>query len=87
MAGQVGLTGAKLWGFEETMRQHEYELICIRSPFFFANILAQFNRTEMVLYSICAQGSQFSGEENNLKIGYLVAEILSKRHIGTIISF
>ena len=75
MAGQVGLTGAKLWGFEENMRQHEYELICIRAPFCFVNILAPFNCTEMVLYSICAQGSQFSGEENALKIGYLVAEI------------
>ena len=32
----------------------------------------------MVLYSKFAYGSQFSGEKNNLKIRYLVAEILSK---------
>ena len=37
----------------------------------------------MVLYAKCAYGSQFSGEKNDLKIGYLVAEILSKMHIGT----
>ena len=33
----------------------------------------------MVLYSKFAYGSQFSGEKNDLKIRYLVAEILSKQ--------
>ena len=41
--GPVGLTGAKLWGFEVTMRQHEYELICIKTPICFANNLPPFN--------------------------------------------
>ena len=35
----------------------------------------------MVLYSKFAYGSQFSGGKNNLKIWYLVAEILSKNWV------
>ena len=56
-------------------------MICSRTPFCFVNFSAPFNRTEMVLYSKCAYGSQFSGEKNDLKIGYLVAEILSKKAV------
>ena len=37
----------------------------------------------MVLYSKFSYGSQFSGEKNNLKIQYLVAEILSKNMLVT----
>ena len=55
-----------------------------RKTFIIVNILASEFRTEMVLYSKFAYGSQFSGEKNDLKIGYLVAEILSKMHIGTL---
>ena len=36
----------------------------------------------MVLYSKFAYGSQFSGEKNDLKIRYLVAEILSKHPVS-----
>ena len=36
----------------------------------------------MVLYSKCAYGSQFLGEENNLRIQSLVAEILSKNPVS-----
>ena len=36
----------------------------------------------MVLYSKCAYGSQFLGEENNLRIRSLVAEILSKNPVS-----
>ena len=79
--GPVGLAGAKLWGFEVAMRQYEYELICSRTPFYFANISASINRTEMVLYSKCTYGSQFSGEKDHWKIRYLVAEIKSKNLI------
>ena len=35
----------------------------------------------MVPYSKFVYGSQFSGEENNLKIHYLVAEIFSKNGV------
>ena len=61
------------------MRQYKYELICFRTAFCFVNISAPEYRTEMVLYSKFAYGSQFSGEKNNLKIRYLVAEILIKQ--------
>ena len=63
------------------MRQYEYEFICSRTPFCFLNISAPFNRTEKVLYSKCLYGSQFSGEKNDLKIGYLVDDILSKNPV------
>ena len=53
----------------------------MRSPFCFANISASKNRTEVLLYSKFLYGSQFSGEKNNLKIGFLVAEILSKKAV------
>ena len=36
----------------------------------------------MVLYSKCAYGSQFLGEENDLRIRSLVAEILSKNPVS-----
>ena len=39
-----------------------YEFISFKPLFCFANISAPFNRTKMVLYSKCAYGSQFSGE-------------------------
>ena len=54
-----------------------------RTPFCFVNISASFYRTEMVLHAKCAYTSWFSGEKHYLKIRYLVAEILSKMHIGT----
>ena len=60
------------------MKQHEYELICFRTVFHFGNILAPYDRKEMVLYSKFAYESQFSGEKNYLKIRYLVVEIFSK---------
>ena len=60
------------------MRQHEYEMICFRTAFCFVNISPPEYRTEMVLYSKFVYGSQFLGEKNDLKIRYLVAEILSK---------
>ena len=53
-----------------------------RIAFCFANISAPKNRTKMVLYSKCAYGSQFLGEENNLRIRSLVAEILSKNPVS-----
>ena len=37
--GPVGGALCKFWGFEATMRQHEYELICFRTAFCFVNIL------------------------------------------------
>ena len=77
--GPVGLVETKLWGFEVAIRQYEHEWICSKTPFCFVNISAPFNRTEMVLYSKCPYGSQFSGEKNYLKIGYLVAEIFRKK--------
>ena len=43
------------------------------------NISAPEYRTEIVLYQKFAYGSRFSGENNNLKIKYLVPEILSKQ--------
>ena len=49
--------------------------------FVFLNISAPFNRTEKVLYSKCSYGSQFSGEKNDLKIGYLVDYILCKNPV------
>ena len=76
--GAVVLAWANVWGFEVKMRQYEYELICSRTLFCFANISAPFYRTEMVVYAKRAYGSQFSGEKNDLKIGYLVNKILSK---------
>ena len=77
----VGRAGDKLWGFEVTLIQYEYKMISFRTPFCFANISAPFYRTEMVLFAKCVYGS--SGEKKYLKIRYLVAEILSKMHIGT----
>ena len=76
--GPVGGALCKFWGFEATLRQHEYEMICFRTVFYFVNILAPYDRTEMVLYSKFAYKSQFSGEKNDLKIRYLVAEIFAK---------
>ena len=46
------------------------------------NISVPLNRTEMVLYSKFAYGSQFSGEKNILKIRYMVVEILSKNPVS-----
>ena len=45
-----------------------HEFICFKNPFCFSNISAPSNRTELVLYSKFAHGSQFSGEKNDLKI-------------------
>ena len=63
------------------MRQYEYELICFRTAYRFVNISAPKYHTEMVLYSRFLYGSQFSGEKNDLKIRYLVTEILSKHGV------
>ena len=63
----------KFCSFEATVRQHKYELICFRTAFCFVNILAPKYRTEMVLYSKFAYGSQFSGEKKRFKnpiLGY-----------------
>ena len=76
--GPFGGALRKFWGFEATMRHHDNELICSRTAFCFINILGPYDRTEMVLYSKFAYGSQFSGEKNNLKIRYLVGEIFAK---------
>ena len=57
-------------------------IILWRFSFCFAIISTPQNRTEMVLYSKFAYGSQFSGQENGLKIWYLVAEILSKNPVS-----
>ena len=76
--GPVGGALSKFWGFEATMRQHEYEFIRFRTAFCFVNILASYDRTERVLYSKFAYRSQFSGEKTHLKIQYLVAEIFAK---------
>ena len=56
-----------------------YEAIWIlidlfQNPVLFCEFPGPFNRTEMVLYS--NYGSQFLAEKNDLKIGYLVADIL-----------
>ena len=48
----------------------------IKNLIFFANISAPKNRTEMIVYSKFAYGSQFSGENNYFKIRYLVTKIL-----------
>ena len=80
--GPLGKAGAKVLGFEVAMRQNEYELICSRDPF--CNYISSFNYTEMVLHSKCAYGSQFSGENNELKIRHLVAEILTKKTVWSL---
>ena len=80
--GPVGGALLKFWGFETIMRQYEYELICFRAVFCFVNISAPLYRTETVLYSRFLYGSQFSGEKSDMKIRYLVAEILSKNRVS-----
>ena len=79
--GPVFGAWCKFCSFEPTMRQYKYELICFRIAFCFVNISAPKYLTEMVLYSKFAYGSQFSGEKNDLKIRYLVDEILSKNPV------
>ena len=80
--GPVCRAWHKFCSFKASMRQYKYELICFRTTFCFANFSAPFNRTKMVLYSKCVYGSQFSGEENNLKIRSLVAEISIKNPVS-----
>ena len=80
--GPVCRAWHKFCGFKASMRQYKYELICFRTTFCFANFSAPFNRTKMVLYSKCVYGSQFSGEENDLKIRSLVAEISIKNPVS-----
>ena len=80
--GPVCRAWHKFCSFKASMRQYKYELICFRTTFCFANFSAPFNRTKMVLYSKCVYGSQFSGEENDLKIRSLVAKILSKNLVS-----
>ena len=52
------------------------------TQFCLANISTPKSRTEMVLYSKFAYGSQFSGEKNYLEIRYWVADILSKNPVS-----
>ena len=80
--GPVCRAWHKFCSFKASMRQYKYELICFRTTFCFANFSAPFNRTKMVLYSKCVYGSQFSGEENDLKIRSLVAEISIKNPVS-----
>ena len=57
---------------------YEYEFIWFRNPFCLTNFSAPWNRTEMVLYSLFAYGSQCSAETNSLLFRCLVPEILGK---------
>ena len=49
-----------------TLSQYEYKLVYFGNPFYFANISAPQNHTEMILYSEFTDGSQFSKEKNGL---------------------
>ena len=71
--GPIGGAWRKFCGFEATMRQCGFELTCFRTTFCFINISAPWYRTEMVLYSKFAYGSQFSEEKKQFKnpiVGY-----------------
>ena len=45
------------------MCQYDYAFMCLRTLFCFINISAPWYRTELVLYSKFADGSQFSGQK------------------------
>ena len=60
----------KFCGFEATMRQNEYELICFRTGFCFVNILVPLWHSYGFTFKL--YGSQFSGEKKtfrNLMLG------------------
>ena len=60
-----------------------YQNYLIKNPILFCKYLSPKSCTKKVLYSEFAYGSHFSEEKNDLKIRYLVAEILSKLGGGT----
>ena len=70
-----------------TLSQYEYKLVYFGTPFYFANISAPQNHTEMILYSEFTDGSQFSKEKNGLKIFFSVAQKIKKQLKIEIIHF
>ena len=63
------------------MCQYDYAFMCLRTLFCLTNISASWYHTELVLYSKFAYESQFLVGKNDLKIRYLVTEILGKNPV------
>ena len=75
--GPLGGALHTFWSFEANMRQQEYAMICFRSLFCFVYILVP----KIAQIWFCIQNLRMDlnfQEKKDLKIRYLVAEILSK---------